>query len=166
MKLYELTDNWLDALDELESAVTPEEVEAAHLRIAEIAESLETKLVNIAKLRASIVAEAEAYKAEEDRLRARRIPLENSAERLKRYAESEMIRADLETIKGDVFTLKIQLNNPSVLITDEDAIDKAYYVPQEPKLDKRLLLEDLKALGEGETIAGAEIQRTKSIRIK
>lgn len=166
MRLYELTGAWLEAIDALEAAQTPEEIEAAHLLIAEIGEELETKLVNVAKVRASIEAEAEAYKTEEDRLRARRIALENSAERLKRYAETSMIQAGLETIKGDVFTLKIQQNAPSVLVTDEKSIPSDYWIQQEPKLDKRTLLDALKSLPEGETIPGAEIQRTKSIRIK
>jgi hypothetical protein len=162
VKLYQLTDEWNAILQALAEAETPEEEAAAHERLASVADSLETKLENIAKIRATLLAEAEAYKAEAARLTARRISRENAADRLKRYAESGMREAGLREVKGEVFTLKIQKNNPSVLVTDEKAIPAPFWIEQEPKLDKRSLLDALKS---GE-VPGAEIQRTESIRIR
>jgi len=163
MKLYELTDEWNAALEALQDAETPEEEAEAHERLASIAEPLETKLENIAKVRATLLAEAEAYKAEAERLTARRKTRENAADRLKSYAESGMREAGIREVKGQVFVLKIQKNPPSVLIDDEGKIPKTYLVPQDPKLDKRNILAALKA---GQDVPGCSIQQTESIRIR
>ena len=162
MKLYELTDKWNATLEAIQNAETEEELTFAHEELASIAEPLETKLENIAKVRATLIAEAEAYKVEADRLTARRKTRENAADRLKAYAESGMREAGLKKVCGQVFTLSIQKNPPSVFITDEKAIPSGYWIPQEPKLDRRALLDDLK-IGE---LPGAEIQQTESIRIR
>jgi hypothetical protein len=162
MKLYELTEEYLAILEALEAAETPEEYEEAMAALVEISDATHDKLQAVAKIRAGLVAEAEALKAEEQRLASRRKPKEAAAERLKKYAEFEMLKAGITRSEG-VFVLAIQKNAPSVNVTDEDAIPRAYFTMPAPVLDRRLLLDELKS---GLTIPGAEIQQTQSIRIK
>ena len=69
-------------------------------------------------------------------------------------------------IKGDLFTVAIQ-NNPSSVVMDEqylENIPEKYLIPQEPKLDRKKIAEDIKA---GEDLNGiAHLEQTESLRIK
>ena len=68
--------------------------------------------------------------------------------------------------KGDLFTVSLQ-NNPESVVLDEqylENIPSKYLIPQEPKVDKALLKEDLKA---GVILDGvAHLEQTKGIRIR
>jgi len=66
-------------------------------------------------------------------------------------------------VKGTLFTISIQNNPPSVNIQDDATVPEKYYIPQPPKLDKRALIEDLKA---GAQYEGIELVQTKGVRIR
>ena len=110
-----------------------------------------------------MTAEAEAIKAEEQRLYQRRKALDSSAARLKEYMQHEMQHAGLEKTKDAQFTVALQNNPPSVRVLDDTMIPPTYWIEQEPKLDKRRILDDLKA---GGAVDGVEIEQGKSLRIR
>lgn len=161
MKLYELTENYLNLQELLET----EEVDQNLITKAldEVGGELEDKAENIAKLIKTLDVDINGYKAEEKRLADKRKSLENRVKSLKEYLDSAMKLTGKKKFKGQLFSFNIQKNPPSVNVTDENIIPSKYYIPQDPVLDKKTLLADLKA---GEEVPGAEINQTESLRIR
>ncbi len=160
MKLFELTDQYQKVLsmidDECDLEAIQDTLEGIEGMIADKAESM-------AKLIKSIEADEQAIKAEEERLYNRRKALENRRLSIKGYLESQLVGANIDKVKGTVFTVSIQNNPPSVNIQDDATVPDKYYIPQPPKLDKKALLEDVKA---GAIIEGISLQQTKGVRIR
>jgi len=164
MKLYELSQAYNDVYDLL----TTEEMDEGETRdgialLEQLETSLHEKLLACARVLKSLEADTDAIKAEEQRLAKRRKAIENNAARLKEYMQSNMESAGLEKASDAVFTVAMQNNPPSVRVLNEKRIPSLYFIPQEPKLDKRSLLNAIKA---GEQVDGAELQQTKGVRIR
>lgn len=84
----------------------------------------------------------------------------------RQLALSTMEEAGIEKILEPDFTLSLRTTPPSVLVTDETVIPEWFWIPQPAKLDKRSLLDTLKA---GTAITGAELsnsRRSLSVRKK
>ena len=161
MKLYELTQNYLNLLDLLENPEVPAEMVQAALE--EVEGNFEDKAENIIKLIKSVEGDIKAYKEEEIRLSTRRRTLENKVINLKVYLESSLKAIGKKEIKGKLFTLKIQKNAPSVIIDDLNTIPKEYLKESLILVDKTKLKEDLK---NGLEIAGARLEASESLRIR
>lgn len=160
MKLYELTQNYLNLLDLLENPEIPKEIVESALE--EVEGSFEDKAENIVKLIKSIETDIKAYKEEENRLSTRRKALENKAKSLKEYLQSSMKALEKESIKGKLFTIYTQKNQPSLIIDDIDKLPKEYKRTVE-ETDNKKIKEDL--LNKVK-IPGARIEVTKSLRIR
>lgn len=160
-KLYELTENYNNLLELLEDETIPQEI--IEKSLSTVSEEIDVKAENIAKVIKSIEVDTKGLKEEEQRLAARRNSLENRLSNLKDYLYQSMKALDKQKIKGSLFTLGIQKNPPSVNISNIDSIPKDYFVAQEPLLDKKAILADLKT---GKLVEGAEIKQTESLRIR
>lgn len=160
MKLYELTQNYLNLLELLENPEVPADMVQAALN--EVEGNFEDKTENIVKLIKSINCDIKAYKEEETRLFTRRKTLENKVINLKRYLESSLKAIGKQEIKGKLFTLRLQENTPSVVIDDINTIPKQYLKLVE-EVDKKKIKEDLK---NGLDIPGAKLESSESLRIK
>lgn len=160
MKLFELTSQYQRVL-----AMVDEEADMDVIRdtLVSIEGFITDKAESIAKLIKSIDADIEAIQAEEKRLYDRRKALENRRNSIKEYLETQLISAGIDKVKGTLFTISIQNNPPSVNIQDDATVPEKYYIPQPPKLDKRALIEDLKA---GAQYEGIELVQTKGVRIR
>jgi len=160
MKLFELTEQYQKLLsmvdDECDIQAIQDTLEGIEGMIADKAES-------IAKLMKSIEADERAIKAEEDRLKARREALKNRRESIKEYLQNQLISAGIDKLKGTMFTISIQNNPPSVQIAEGAKVPEKYLIPQEAKVDKRALLDDLKA---GAVYEGIEMIQTRGVRIR
>lgn len=156
--LYELTDDFKQVQQMIE-----EGHEGLEDTLESIGLAIEDKLENIGKVIKNIEGEIEAFKAEEKRLAERRRTLENEVKNLKLYAEEQLKATGQKKMKSGVFTFAIQKNPPSVRITNEELIPKEYYVPVDPKLDKKKLKDLLK---DGEEIPGVELVQGESLRIR
>lgn len=157
--LYELTSNYkyvLDLADELDEQTLQDTLDS-------IKEPLEQKVDNTAKLIKAMENDVKAFKEEETRLKQRRQTIENNIKRIKERLQYDLESNDLDKIEGATFKVAIQNNPVSIKILDEKMIPKGYFIEQEPKLNKKELLEDMKR---GEEIFGAELQQTRSIRIR
>jgi hypothetical protein len=163
MNLYTLTQEYQSLIDAMEESEDASADEGLHEALASISDAIETKAEYLARVIKTLEAEADALKNAADELSKKRKARENRADSIKRFLESALQSVGIDKIKGELFTVAIQQNNPSVLVTDEKSIPNEYWIQQEPKLDRKLLLETIKA---GETVRGAEIQRTKSLRIR
>jgi hypothetical protein len=97
-----------------------------------------------------------------------RLRLERMNERLKRIEEttakkrqialSVMEEADIDKLLEPDFTVCIRPAPPSVVITSEADIPEQFWLPQPSKLDRRAILEALKA---GTAVMGAELANTR-----
>lgn len=160
MKLYELTQNYLNLLELLENPDIPKEmIESA---LEEVEGNFEDKADNIAKLIRSLEADIKGYKDEEDRLSNRRKTLENKVKGLKEYLESSMIALGKKNIKGKIFTMSINKNRPSVVIDDINKLPKEYKKVEE-KEDKEKIKE---SFDNGIEVPGARIEQKESLRIR
>ena len=83
MKLYELTENYLNLQELLENPEVPQDLITSALE--QVGEELEVKAENIAKLIKTLEVDIAGFKEEEKRLSDRRKSLENRVKNLKEY---------------------------------------------------------------------------------
>jgi hypothetical protein len=161
MKLYELSTQYAQLVDMLQSA--DEEMQVAITDTLDaIADSIEVKAESIAKMMQQIKAEKDVIDAEIDRLSERSSKLKKQAESLKQYLQDNMLRIGADKIKTPLFSFTMRNNAPSVNIVDESLIPQEY-IKLTPSIDKRAILERLKA---NETVEGCALQQTRSLMIK
>lgn len=159
MKLYELTEAYeriLELAEQLDDGSMKDTLDSLN-------DAIEVKAENTAKVIRQLDASAEMLKTEINRLTERKQAIENNTRNLKRYLQESLEKVGMEKVKGELFTVAIQNNPQSVEVLDESKIPKDYFVEQEPKLKKHLLLASLK---QGEEIAGVELKQTRSLRIR
>jgi hypothetical protein len=119
MKLYEIPAALRaleDKIEEAEGLLTPE-LEA---ELDGLTEEFDRKAEYIAMLIREAKLEAEKWKAEEDRVAARRRSLERRAEGLTRYVHEAMTAMGKEKIEGDLLTVAIQRNSMPTLMFEID----------------------------------------------
>lgn len=122
---------------------------------------IEEKADNYAKIDKMLEAEIKALAAEISRLSSRKKVLENNQERLKRNLESSMIALGKTKFKTLLFSFGIQKNPATVNVIGK--VPKRFYIPQEPKLDKKALIEYVKEHGNTKY---AELTQSESLRIR
>ena len=128
-------------------------------------EELSAKLEGYCKFIKNLEADIAGLKAEEKRLADKRRAKENAIERAKYVMQMAMTTAGEKKIPCGSFTVSVQ-NNPPKCVLDVSVADipSKYLIPQEPNVDKKLLLEDLKA--SGEQVPYAHIEQGESLRIR
>jgi hypothetical protein len=125
----------------------------------------EEKADSTAKMIRSLIADADAVKAEKDRLADREKALRNSADNLKKYLETMMLEVDKKKFRTKLFSFNIQKNAPIVKVEVDELLPKKYLIPQPDKVDKKQLLKDLKA-GVIEANENMRLVQTESLRIR
>ncbi|WP_199425800.1 siphovirus Gp157 family protein [Thermaerobacillus caldiproteolyticus] len=159
MKLYELAQNYaqlMEMAEEMESDALVDTLES-------LQEAIEDKVENIAKLIKNLEADVKVIKEEEQRLADRRRSIESKIVRLKEYLQQQLEVAGLQKVKRPTITVAIQNNPPSVEIADEKLIPSEFMIPQDPKIDKKAILERLK---NGEWVPGCSLKQTRGVRIR
>jgi hypothetical protein len=107
--------------------------------------------------------EISTIKSEMDRLSDMKKSRENKIDYLKRNLEESMILADKKKFQTDLFSFGIQKNPASLDISENAVIPNIYYIQQEPKLDRRTLLEEVK---NGLEVKGVTLKQSESLRIR
>lgn len=158
MKLYELTGKYREVsdMDDLDEITLKDTLDS-------LQEDIETKLQNIGFVIKEKKADLKAIEEAIHSLKEKKAAVEKSIERLQDYSQTTMEVIGIEKIKTPLLTVWIQDNKQSVHVLDEKKIDLNYFIEQPSKLDKNMLLADLK---EGKKVEGAEIQQTRSLRIR
>lgn len=165
--IYELTGEFLQfSIIADQEELTEEQKEMLDEALCNLCEDIEVKLEGYSKVIRNIEADIEGIKAEEKRLAARRKTMENRIENLKKAMAYAMKATGTKKVKGDLFTISIQANPKSVVIDEQyiENIPPKYLIPQEPKIDKKLLKEDIEAGADLEGIA--HLEQTEGIRIR
>jgi|SRR5690625_56627 len=158
MNLYELSSNYQQI-----QAMIEDGQEGLEDTLESLNDAIEDKAVGYAKIIRNLEAQINAIKEEEKRLSDRRKSLENNIKRMKVSLEENMINNNMKRIKTDLFTFNIQKNPLSVQVVNEHLIPKGYFVEQEPKLNKKEILQDYK---NGVVIDGVEFKQSESLRIR
>lgn len=162
--LYELTGDALKLRELLELGdLDPEAIKDA---VETNNEEITLKLENCAKVIKNIESDIAGLKAEEERLASRRKTYENNIKALKSKMQDALLATGERKLKGQLFSFNVQTNPPSVVLDEayiENIPDK-YITKPEPVVNKKALLEDLKAGVDLEGIA--HLDTTESIRIR
>lgn len=164
--LYELTGSVLKLNELLLEGELDEEMIRGALENAN--EDIAIKLENYAKFMKNLESDIEGLKKEEERLHDKRKALENTIARMKKAMMDAMIVSGQPKIKreGGLFSFSIQ-KNPASVVLDTDSLDdipEEYLIPQEPKINKKAMIDDLK---DGKNLSGiAHLEQSESIRIR
>lgn len=163
MKLHELTGQYLALLELAEDESIDPEV------IRNTMEGLDGELEEKADACASIIFQLdgniEMVDKEIQRLEKKKKAMKYNQRYIKSNLETFMIQVGKKKFKTDLFSFGIQKNAPSLDIIDETKIPEEYFIPQDPKLDRKRLLADIKANPE-KAAAYAGLKQTESLRIR
>lgn len=161
--IYEITNqfSFLKTLEE--TGELDEEAIKGALDVAK--EDLADKLEDYCKVIKNFESLVSGLKDEEARLKARRMVYENTIDRMKEAMKWAVDMSGDKKIPCGTFTVSVQ-NNPPKCVLDASVADipSKYLIPQEPTVDKKLLLEDLKAADQG--VSYAHIEQSSSLRIR
>lgn len=125
----------------------------------------EEKADSTAKMIKTLIADADSVKAEKDRLAKRETALRNSADNLKKYLETMMLEVKKKKFKTTLFSFNIQKNPKTVKVEFEELLPKKYLIKQPDKVNRKQLLDDLKA-GVLEENENMRLVQTESLRIR
>lgn len=92
--------------------------------------------------------------------------LEDRAASRRDIAREVMAETQIKKITAPDFTVSLRPGSPALVVTDETAIPKDYWVPREPRIDRQSLQADLKR---GSIIAGVVLSNPEpvlSVRVK
>lgn len=161
-KMYDLTEMYLNIWDLVNDEET--DLDSLELALQEVEENITVKAENMAKLIKNIEGNVKVLKDEEKRLQGKRRALENKIVGIKDYLEYQLRNMDLKKVQGDIFTVAIQKNPPTVKFTDEELIPEKYKEQIiTVKIPKKAILDDIK---EGIEVPGAEMIQGESLRIR
>lgn len=158
--LYELTDEWLQLLQLAEDGEIDQDVFADTLEGLDF--EIELKADGYAKVIAELDHTIAALKAEEKRMSSRRKAMENHIDQMKKSLFEAMRSTGKEKFKTDLFSFSIR-KNPASVILDTTDIPEEYLVPQDPVVNKKQIMADLKA---GKDLTGlAHLEQTERLQI-
>ena len=157
--LYELTGKMAALLALLEDPEIDEQLILDSLESIDY--EIDLKAEGYGKIIRTLQGEAEVIGEEIERLSERRRHILAGAERIKRELEGSMILLGKRKVKTPLFSFSIQKNPPSVCLIKD--VPKRFLIKQEPKVDKRALIEYLKEHGNTEY---AELVQSESLRIR
>lgn len=160
--LWKLTSEFQTLIDLLEQEDADEQAIEAEMQ--QVAADIERKADGVAAVVRALESLA-AYQADEGkRLSARAKANQGHADRLREYARNCMRAIGVERLETGRFTLRIQLNPPSVNVLDATAVPSEH---QRTKVtvdvDRAGILAHYRATGE--VVPGTEIVRNESLRI-
>ena len=160
--LYELTDEYMQ-LNEIMS-----DPEINPQTIADTMEGIEGELEIKAESYAKIIqihkGKVAAIEKEIERLQAMKSLETSNIKRMQSALQYSMELTGKLKFKTPLFSFGIQKNPPSVTIDNMELLPKEYLVPQEPKVDKKAILADLK---NGRMLEGiAHLEQGQSLRIR
>ena len=177
MRLYEISNDFAALFDNYEELLeTAEEQDKADIEqawfdtLTGIEGEFEIKAESVAQYIKQLSSEAEAIKAEEKNLAARRKAKENSVVRMKDYLKNCMEQMNLKKIETPKAKISIRNNAPSLRIDDESAFIKMleatgrtelikYAAPELKKTDIKNLIK------KGEELTGARLEASQSLVI-
>lgn len=153
MKLYELTEQYNNALIVLNDTDLPPEVVQDTLE--GLQGEVQEKGKNVAAYFQNLEADVEAMKSAEQRIAQRRKAIENRVRQMKDYLQRNMEESGITEISCPEFTVKLGKNPASVEVYEESSLPEKYVVTKTTtQPDKKALKEAIQA---GEDVPGARL---------
>ena len=142
MTLYEMTDNYKAVL---EMAQNPDiDEQAIKDTLEAIQGDIKEKADGYAKVIKELDGETDKLTAEIKRLTDRKNTIQNNIAYMKQSLKESMTATGNLKFRTDLFSFNIQKNPPALVVDDEKAIPQEYLIPQEPKVDKKSIIDFLK----------------------
>ena len=163
LKLYEIAEEYMQLCEIAED--TDVDTQVFEDTLAGIEAELEVKADAYAVILTNLDNDTEKIDKEIERLTIMKKPLKSRSDFLKRNLTNTMLLMDKKKFKTDIHSYSISKNAPSLNILDATKIPEKYMVVQEPKLDRKMLLADVKANPE-EFKGIAETKQTESLKIR
>ena len=164
MKLYEISQNYLSALEFFGDVDNDMSLDTALDTFEAIEGDFEQKVISVAAYAKQLEAEAEAIKAAMERMEKRRKAIENRADYLKDYTKVCMEQMGKTKVACPWFNISIQKNPPSVRVYDEAALPFEYVLEVvNVKVDKAAIKA---ALSAGVAVSGAKLSNGTRLVIK
>ena len=160
MTLFELTGEYIAVLNMAEDGDDPDVIRDT---LESFGGEIEDKADSIAYVLSQLAGDVETLKKEEQRIATRRKAIENNSERLKMYLADCMRVTGKTKFKTARHSFGIAKNPPSLRLIEGRTIPAEYLTPQEPKVEKRQIIADLKA---GKEMDFAELVYTEGLRIR
>jgi hypothetical protein len=124
LKLYEIADQYREALQALADPELPPEVVQDTLEA--LTGDFALKARNVAAVVLLLEGEAELIEKAMQRMGRRRKALENRAEGLREYLKVQMEKTGLGEVKSPELMLKIRQNPPRVILDDETRVPRRF----------------------------------------
>lgn len=157
--IYEITDDVLALMQMMEEDPENEVIKDT---LEALKGELDVKAESYCKVIAEFKAKEDALASAIDSLSQKKQSVTANIDRLKKALFESMKATGKEKIKGDLFYLYIK-NNAESLDQLPEKLPEKYMVPQEPKIDRRQLLADVKS---GVKVDGVTTKKTQSLIIK
>ena len=162
--LYELTAEYLQLL---EMAEDPDiDLQTLADTMDAIGGELEDKADGYAKVIRQLEYDEAAIDAEIKRLMSRKKTIFGNIEHMKDNLQAAMLATGKTKFKTALHSFNIQRNPPSVVVDElmVENIPEQYLIYQEPKINKKAILDDIKA---GRDLSGiAHLEQGESLRIR
>lgn len=160
--LYEISQDYSQALVELEELDLPEE--AVRDTLEGLQGELEQKAVNVAAFIRNLENTARGIKEAEQAMAKRRRTIENRVKAIKDYLLTNMVHTGIQKIESPLFVLGVRKNPPSVVVDDPESLPADYrreVISVQP--DKTGIKNALKA---GQLVPGAHLVNGVSLSIR
>jgi len=169
LSLYEITDDYLAALQTLESLAETGQLspEVVADTIEGLSGDLEVKAKNVIGYAKSLEAESDAIKAATEPMLDRAAGLRHKAEWMRHYVQKAMERTGITEIKSPYFVIKLK-DNPGIVVIDCEAGLPDYCwreVPATREPNKQGIKAMLVA-GDKVVSAAAHIEKGKRLEVK
>lgn len=163
MKLYELRSEYVELRDlAQQDTIDEDQRQAFEDTLTGLRGEIVDKIHACCIVARELAGEAEALRAEEERLARRRNALESNADRLRAYMTVEMAVLEMRSIRTPLFAVTLQANKPKLVIQDDATIpDALCRLVRKP--DNQAVRD---ALERGEKITGAHLEPSQSVRIR
>ncbi len=164
LTLYEINQDYMQALDMFTDPETDIPLEAAMDTLDGIEGQLQDKVVNVAKFMQNLDATAKAIKEAEQKMAKRRKAIENRAQWFKDYLKNNMQAAGITKIESPWFNLAIQKNPEAVEITNEELLPDDFKTEVVTiKIDKAAIKQVIK---DGVSVPGAVLIQGTRLSIR
>lgn len=144
--IYELTDQYKEVESMLYDGET--DVQVILDTMESIDGEIEDKADNYAKLIKNMLSDADSLKVEENRIKSRRIALENKATKLKETLQANLEFVGKTKFKTVLFSFSVAGNGgkqPLAITDNIGEIPGKYLITQDPIVDKEAVRELLKS---------------------
>lgn len=164
MKLYEITEEVLTAIERYNEAETDEELAELEKTLTDLQVTFNVKSVAVGKYILNLESDSSQIDAEIVRLAEAKKRRERRAESLRKYLKGAMEATNTQEIDGTILKLKIKKNPPSVEIVDESLVPPLYRKTKTVEtIDKTAIKEALKS---GLGVDGTRVVQTTRLEIK